>query len=201
MNYLKVFMDIDEQLLSQNESEKAGEFRATRRGEMQERGENERSSLRERIQQKRAQESQEFKEKYKDDLASNLTPISGILKGTDEMLKFAWENLITSFGLTLIWIDIHVFLNKVFGPKVFRDVGEEWLPDSLKRIAGTNKSAVGLLKIVEGSGIGCLNLGCLFLVIFIASLISIIASIMSGDLSLIWDLFKGALLELKNLFS
>lgn len=191
-------MNIDEQLLSQNESEKAGEFRAARRGEMQNRDENEQASLRERVQQKKVQES---KEKNQDDLVSNLTPTSGILKGTDEMLKFAWENLIISFGLTLIWIDIHVFLNKVFGPKVFRDVGEEWLPDSLKRIAGTNKSAAGLLKIVEGSGIGCLNLGCLFIVIFIASLISIIASIISGDLSLIWDLFEGALLELKNLFS
>lgn len=191
-------MDIDEQLLSQNESEKAGEFRAATRGEMQEGGENEQASLRERVQQKRAQES---KEKNQDDLASNLTPASGILKGTDEMLKFAWENLIDSFGLTLIWIDIHVFLNKVFGPKVFRDVGEEWLPDSVKKIAGSNKSAAGLLKIVEGSGIGCLNLGCLFLIIFIATLISIIASILNGDLSLIWALFKESLIALKNLFS
>jgi len=194
-------MDIDEQLLSQSDAEKAGEFRATRRGEMQEQGENERASLRERIQQKRVQESQEFKEKSEDDLSATLTPASGILKGTDEMLKFAWENLIVSFGLTLIWIDIHVFLNKVFGPKVFRDVGEEWLPDSIKRVAGKSKSAASLLKVVEGSGIGCLNIGCLFIILFIATIISIIASILNGDLSLIWALFKESLIALKNLFS
>jgi len=196
-------MDIDEQLINQNteslEAEKAGEFRSATRGSMQERGEEERSSLRERIQQKRLQESQEFKEKLADGsvFSSNVSPI---LKATDEALKFAWENLITSFGLTLIWIDIHVFLNKVFGPTVFREPGEEWIPDNIKKIAGKSKSAASLLRIVEGSGIGCLNLGCLFLVLFIFTIISIIASALTGDLSILYELLKGSLLEFLKLF-
>lgn len=50
-------------------------------------------------------------------------------KGTSALLKVAWENLIETFGLTLIWIDIHVFLNLVFGDKLFCKLGEEWIPD------------------------------------------------------------------------
>jgi len=196
-------MDIDEQLINQNtessEAENAGEFRASRRGEMQERGEDERASLRERIQQKRTEETRKFKEEQEDGSVSS-APISPILKATDEALKFAWENLIISWGLTLIWIDIHVFLSKVFGPSVFRAPGEEWVPDNIKKIASKSKQASALLRIVEGSGIGCLNLGCLFLIIFIFTIISIIASALSGDLSLLYELFKGSLLEFLKLF-
>ncbi|MEI6529543.1 MAG: hypothetical protein WCN88_04065 [Candidatus Falkowbacteria bacterium] len=50
-------------------------------------------------------------------------------KGTSALLKAAWENLIETFGLTLIWIDIHVFLNLVLGDKLFCKLGEEWIPD------------------------------------------------------------------------
>jgi hypothetical protein len=203
VNYFKVFMDIDEQLINQNtessEAENAGEFRASRRGEMQEQGEEDRASLRERIQQKRVEETKNFKAEQEDDSVSS-TPINPILKATDEALKFAWENFITSFGLTLIWIDIHVFLNKVFGPSVFRAPGEEWIPDNLKKIAGKSKQASSLLRIVEGSGIGCLNLGCLFLILFLFTIISIIASALSGDLSVLYELLKGALLDFLNLF-
>jgi len=46
-----------------------------------------------------------------------------------------------------------------------------------------------------------LNLGCLFLIIAILTVISIIGSILSGDLSIIWDFFKEALIDLKNIFS
>jgi hypothetical protein len=204
VNYFKVFMDIDEQLINQNtestEAELAGQFRASKRGEMQERGEDERASLRERIQQKRAEETKKFKEDYKGGEESNIQ-LNPVLETTDELLKFAWENLIASFGLTLLWIDIHVFLNKVFGPNVFRDVGEEWLPESIKKLGNEkSKSAASLLKISEGVGIGCLNLGCLFLIIFLLTIASIIGSILSGDLSFIWAVVKEFAMGLYNLF-
>jgi len=50
-------------------------------------------------------------------------------KATSGLLKAAWENLIPTFGLTLFWIDIHVFLNMVMGKKLFCDLGEEWIPE------------------------------------------------------------------------
>lgn len=50
-------------------------------------------------------------------------------KGTSALLKAAWENLITTWGFSLFWIDIHVFLNMVFGDKLFCNLGEEWIPE------------------------------------------------------------------------
>jgi len=183
-------MDIDEQLINQNtesqEAEKAGEFRATTRGGVSENNENG-SSLRELVQQKKVQEAKDNKDKDGNGLLSQA--MSPVLKSTDEALKFAWENLIDSFGLTLLWIDIHYFLNKVFGPTMFRELGEEWIPDSVKKSVGDSKQAAGLLKIVEQAGCGCLNLGCLFLILAIVSLIAMIVSGISNPMEVIKALF------------
>ncbi len=55
--------------------------------------------------------------------------LSPIKKATSGLLKWAWGNLIVSFGTTLLWIDIHVFCNMVMGKKLFCDLGEEWIPE------------------------------------------------------------------------
>ena len=197
-------MDIDEQLLSQNtevsEADKAGEFRASKRGAVPGEGAQS-SSLRESLQQKRLEESRQNKDQDETGkISGSSAGINPILKVTDAILKFSWENLIDSLGLTLILINIHVFLNQVFGPKVFRDVGEEWLPDSVKKVAGKSKQAAALLKTVEGAGIGCLDLGCLFILLFIFTIISIIASALSGDLEILYNLFKAGLEAILDIF-
>ena len=43
-----------------------------------------------------------------------------------KLLQSAWTNLIPSWGLTLFYIDLHVFLGLVFGKDIFCDLGEEW---------------------------------------------------------------------------
>lgn len=55
--------------------------------------------------------------------------LSPIKKATSGLLKWAWGNLIVSFGTTLLWIDAHVFLNMVVGKESFCDLGEEWIPE------------------------------------------------------------------------
>ena len=65
---------------------------------------------------------------------------------TGGLLKSAWSYLIPSWGLTLIWINIHVFLSWVMSG-VFCKLGEEWIPKSMKKISGT---ASALLRIGEG---------------------------------------------------
>jgi len=71
--------------------------------------------------------------------------------GTALWLKTAWLNIIDSFGLTLIYINLHVFGHSVFGEKIFCQLGEEWLPNNLRsnlespeaqRVIGT----IGLLE-------------------------------------------------------
>lgn len=43
-----------------------------------------------------------------------------------KLLQSAWTNLIPSWGLTLLYIDLHVFFSLVFGKDLFCDLGEEW---------------------------------------------------------------------------
>jgi len=99
--------------------------------------------------------------------------LSPAKQGTSNLLKAAWGNLIDTFGLSLIWIDIHIFLSQVLGKDLFCSLGEEWFPKGTPRNLEGAKKSVGM---AEGMGVACLNLGCLILVICVLSLIAMIVS-------------------------
>lgn len=69
---------------------------------------------------------------------------------TGAALKWAWGALIPSFGLTIIYVNMHVFLRFIF-PDAFCKLGEEWIPkvvsgdNTAKNVAGT---AFGLVEII-----------------------------------------------------
>jgi len=134
----------------------------------------------------RAQKEKEDTKEKKESEENTSTPMS---KATGNLLKSAWENLITSWGATLIWIDIHVLANQVFGPKVFCDLGEEWLQANAAKTFG--KSAKKSVGLVESMGCGCLNLGCLLLVLSIACIIAMIAGFWSNPFAAISSLLTG----------
>lgn len=98
-----------------------------------------------------------------------------VADSTSSLLKQAWLNLIPSFGLTLLWINLHAFLNKVLGKKFFCKLGEEWVPKEVKKKIGeagkTTSRAIGLLEAGLLGLIDLVVLSVLFLVIslFIAA--------------------------------
>lgn len=114
--------------------------------------------------------------------------LSPAKKGIGGLLKAAWENLITSWGLTLFWIDIHVFGNQVMGNKLFCDLGEEWTPDVRIGVNETKgkiegpKKAVGL---IETMGCCCLNLGCLLAILEVLALIALIVGVINNPMEAI----------------
>jgi len=75
--------------------------------------------------------------------------------GTARLLQLAILNLLDSFGLTLIYINIHVFGHSVLGEKIFCDLGEEWLPPNLRvgLEAESFKSRVRTLGLLEKMGL------------------------------------------------
>lgn len=182
-------MGIDEQLISKNtrdsEAEKAGEFREATRGSIPGSVGQEANDVRAVKKQKKDKERIE-KRRFQ----SRATKDTPFRRMTDGWLKSAWTNLIPSWGLTLFYIDIHYFLNKVFGPSAFRELGEEWIPSGLDKVSREkSKSAASLLRIVEGSGCGCMNLGCLFLIIGFLSVVTMIVSVISNPLDNIGAIF------------
>ena len=144
-----------------------------------------------RVEQEEAEKQKIEKEKKeKKDAEPN-----AVNKTTSGLLKSAWENLVTSWGLTLIWIDIHVFLGMVFGNKLFCKLGMEWVPDEIKRAQFKEAEKVGKVAgTFEGTGVACMNLGCLLFIIWIlmfnAMLLEVVKNPMSGlfhVIGWIWD--------------
>lgn len=94
---------------------------------------------------------------------------------TAQLLRTSWVSLIKSFGLTLIYINIHWLLNQVF-PTFFCKLGEEWFlrpgvkgnPTKEKIVKEAGKK----INLVETMGCGCLNL-VVFLAIISALIISL----------------------------
>ena len=186
-------MDIDEQLIEQNtetsEALKAGELRAQQREGLVENADEETKSIREMVQQKKTQEGVGNKMASLK-LGASKPKVNPILEATDNLLKSSWENLISSWGFTLLWVDIHVFLNSIFGPSAFRDLGEEWVPDSIKKVGGGKvKQASSLMRIVEFWGCGCLNLGCLFLIIAQLAIVAMIVTAITNPFTAIYKIF------------
>ena len=131
---------------------------------------NNQGSIRQRLLRKRnlrkaAQEA--AREKAKSAVAS---PVK---QGTGALLKFSWLNLVDSLGLTLIYINLHVFLRFIF-PSMFCKLGEEWLPkQAAVAIGGASQAAevsknIGLIEVI-----GLLLLDLLVIIILILAIGSI----------------------------
>lgn len=114
-----------------------------------------------------------------------------VRKGTSSLLRQAWIYLIPSWGLTLIWINIHAFLNLIFGPRYFCNLGEEWTDlaagSSPQAREAISKSAGKSVGTVEKMGLGCLNLGCLLLIIIIIGIIALILKVIENPLSFLGE--------------
>jgi len=111
---------------------------------------------------------------------------SGANKATSELLKSAWKSLIPSWGLSLIWIDIHIFLSQVLGKDLFCSLGEEWFPKGTPRNIDGAKKSVGM---TEGMAVGCLNIGCLLLILGVLALVSMIVTGLTNPLEAIKNIF------------
>lgn len=157
-----------------------------------------------RADRKRAQRQQGASSKINKAVKAALSPARKALSG---LLKAAWENLITSFGTTLVWIDIHVFMNKIGFEALFCDLGEEWLPekpetpvvkgDSADQ-SGPAEEAAKSVGLVEKMGCCCVNFGCFLLVLSVLVLISLILKVIENPmsalgaiLSYLWELWTG----------
>ncbi|MFZ2310180.1 MAG: hypothetical protein WAW11_01415 [Patescibacteria group bacterium] len=203
-------MAVDEELLARSdaeneendefdESEMAGDFRAARRG-TEDGNEGAGQSLRELKQQQMVSEKSAEASKEANAVSQSSNPMR---RATDKLLQAAWEYLIPSWGLTLFWIDIHAFLNKALGPWAFCDLGEEWIPAEARKALGksdTTKSSVALIKKTEEIGCGCLNLGCLFVLVALLSLVAFIAQALAHPFDTLYQLIQSSFSSFFDLF-
>lgn len=101
-------------------------------------------------------------------------------KATGSCLKQAWLNAPETFGCTLAWVNIHVFLRQVLGKKLFGPLGSEWLPNE-KPMAGANESEAGKalgkgMQLGEGCLLSILDLGCLLIIVCLLAIAAVIVT-------------------------
>ncbi len=127
-------------------------------------------SFRERLMAKRRAEQKAAIQKEKKEIHTPATD------GTDWLLRLSWYTLIPSFGLTLIWINIHAFMRMIPGSRyVFSKLGSEWVPKSVKKAGGyAAKSATRTAGLIERSGLFMVDITALSVVLAFIIMVMII---------------------------
>ena len=113
-------------------------------------------------------ETGKSKESADDKSSSPLNPVSKISKATAGILKDSWMGLVESFGLTLLYIDLHFLLNMILGDKMFCKLGHEWVPAEIEKFGGKRAEMLGKkIEVVETGGCCAIN-GCLLMLLLIS---------------------------------
>lgn len=174
--------NIDDRLLAGNtlapeqEGDAAEELK-NRRGSRAEE-ENQGGGLRERAM--RAKQAMNLKDQAKKKLEEKVT--APARAGTSSALRWAWYTLIPSFGLSLIYINIHVFLRMVFGEKLFCKLGEEWIPREISAVGGeAGKSLSKSIGIIEAMGVLMLDLFAFFILLGVSAFLVMVVDFMQAS--------------------
>lgn len=134
-------------------------------------------SLRERVMG--ARRALDLKERAKDKVEETVT--APLKMGSARLLQMAWFNLIPSFGLTLIWINIHAFMRMIPGlSSAFCKIGDEWIPKEAKAITdemGQMGSAIGFL---EKFGIVFLDIAAILILLILMATVMMILDFVFG---------------------
>lgn len=134
----------------------------------------------------KARQALDIKQKLKEKMQKKVA--APVQQATNRLLRWAWINLVPSFGLTLIYINIHVFLGKAIGENFFCKLGDEWKSkvleagglDTAEAFSGPSK----MIGIVERMGLAFLDLAVGFVILGFLSLIVMIVTFMGAS---IWE--------------
>ena len=173
-------MPLDDQLMRQqtdpanepgSSAERAGAMRQQQRGES---NGGEASNLRSgRMNAIRAK-----KDKLKGKLAIGQKSLSF---GSSKFLQSAWRSLIPSFGTSFFYIYAHLFLQQIFGKKMFAPLGEEWF-DKPNMTMKARERAGRPFRMLENFGAGCLTVVLLISIVFAFAIPALIIEVITNPL-------------------
>lgn len=112
-----------------------------------------------------------------------------IRKGTSALLRQSWINLIPSWGLTLIYINIHIFGNIAISPKFFCKFGEEWVPERIRKQGDKAvKAFTGVLGILLTMLLFALDVLVIGLMFAAIAMFIFLVDMLSGASGLAFDI-------------
>ena len=197
-----IMANIDERLLAASKADKQRQEEMSYRDQLRQeklgsadkdrQADGESGSLRQRVQA--ARQALNLKEQAKKKLEEKVA--APAKQGTNWLLRWAWTSLVVpSWGLSLIYINIHVFLRFVLGDKLFCKLGQEWLPKQISSVSGAPGEMAGkTIGIVEVMVLLILDLIAFFIVLAILALLVMIATWLGVSwwekLEMIYDALK-----------
>jgi hypothetical protein len=114
-------------------------------------------------------------------------------RGLSRLLAEAWKNLISSYGLTLIWINTHFFMRSI-GTPGFCDLGEEWVDGKFLGGQATNNDAVKeagkKIGLIEKMGLFAADFLVLIIILAAAVIIMLIVEFFRDPLGNIGSILK-----------
>lgn len=103
------------------------------------------------------------------------------------VLFSAWFALIPSWGLSLIWINIHAFMRLAL-PQFFCKLGSEFVPKPLKKMVGKAGATIGAFAfLIESMVLVFLDILALSLVGALIALIVVVCSGVWQKVGLLWQ--------------
>ena len=144
-----------------------------------------------------ARRAMDIKQRAKDKIEEKVTAPARM--GTNYVLRWAWLTLIPSFGLSLLYVNLHVFLKMVFGEKLFCKLGDEWIPKKVQAVGGeAGKMGGKAIGIVEVMGLLFLDLAVLAIIAVILVIIVLLVTIIADPwkaidlfgLGFVWEAIK-----------
>ena len=106
---------------------------------------------------------------------------------TGQLLSLSWKTLIESWGLTLIYLNLHAWAGFIEGHKVFCKLGSE------VKAPGIFKAALGFMEAVA---ILLMDLLVILTILTVISLLALLVDAMVHpvqNFKILWDLFGGQL--------
>ncbi|PIR95388.1 hypothetical protein COT93_02750 [Candidatus Falkowbacteria bacterium CG10_big_fil_rev_8_21_14_0_10_37_18] len=168
---------------------KAGDLRAAQRSEQAPTPLDAVETLREVVlREKRKKEEQKKSGGAQSKIAGVMS--SPIKLFTAKLLKQSWFHLADSFGLTLLYINIHAFLGVVLGHSMFCKLGEEWnMGDSMMGATKEGSGGQEMSGTVELMALGALDVMAILIIVAIFAVISLIINVIDNPLENISTIF------------
>ena len=101
-------------------------------------------------------------------------------------LRQSWIWLVASWGLTLIYINIHAYMSMIM-PSLFCKLGDEWIPAPVKQASGFQGSKWG--RVLEVMTLLFLDLVAIAIVFIVLGFIAVIGYIATNSLDAVIKVF------------
>ncbi len=126
--------------------------------------------------------------------------VAPINRATSNFLKKMWQAAPDTYGLSILYVNVHWFLNKVVGDKLFCPLGEEWFPaNSPLGLSGKNSGSESILGVpkkgagmLEGGVLVTVDAIVLTLVLINVAFIVLLAWMVENPWDALWEMGFGS---------